>query len=205
MNNVYNYLMNNITPGEQSFMYQKVDNTISVFVNCKPATNSGQYVIVTTNMIFEYTIFLNIDKLYYMCKCRNRCSCNAVPPIFIGNYEIYDRFCIKSTLTNSEYYKLASLARFDHECPRDKLAQKYNVLMWVCVIEGGINFVEDVYSDGIAIYDLETGINIINSFADSDIKVKFLATDVKLSNNMLTLINITRNVNIKKIKIIINL
>lgn len=219
MNSIHNYLSQCIFPGNYSVIYQSVKlqrsskNIISVYINCEPI-QPDEYAIVeqvklSTNMIFRVAINICIDRLYFACTCVDRCMCNCIPPRFAGFYEIYDRKNIISKTPLDEYYKLSGLARFDHRFLTNLagLSAEYGVLFWVveCHKSRGIILVEDDYANGVPIYNVEDAKRVIVAFSDPPMPIKFLTNKLDFSKEFLSLIELARNINAKKIKVIINL
>ena len=192
MSTIYKYLVSVIEPGDYWFIYQEGD----VYVNCEPSWKANQ-IRILTNLKFNNLINLKINKLTYRCQCEDKCKNICKPPRFVGDYKIYDRFNNLSIVHVDDYYKLSSLARFDHSNLHDLsiLKSKYEVLFWVKWRTNKIKFVDLEYVDGLPVYDYETAEKIL-SVCNNIPKVIFVSNN-KVTDTIEKLILIADKLEIK--------
>ena len=202
MDTIYKYLVSIIKPGNYWFIYQQINGSNPiVYINCEPKKPEGYTVIkqikISCDLKFEELIDIKIDELHYACQCVDKCKNICNPPRFRGNYQIYDRFGMLSTVDIDLYYTLSPLARYDHSnlYNLDMLKSKYDVLFWVKWKTNKVKFIDKDYVDGLPMYDFDTAKKILSVCSDIP-KVVFISK-VEISDTIKTLIDMSKEVYIK--------
>jgi len=202
MTTKYNYLMSVVTPGEHWLTYQKIDNVVSVYVNVEPPLPDGYSIIeqirVPTNLSFYNTISILIDKMYYACRCVEKCKNKCEPPRFLGNYDVYDRNYVLANISLDQYYNLSPLVRFNHTYLSNlgSIKKDFNVLCWFRWDTTRIEIIDTDYIDGYPIYDFDQARRILVAASDIPTLI-FILPSLEISETMLSIINMSKDLPIK--------